>query len=293
MPPGRQPTDLVPHRVHRVEWDVNDRRTVVFRTGAHQTSDTPATTLGSAARHAACGQAAGTSRSTRRLSCSGDSVLDVGCGTGHLSAYLQEMYGVDPSGVDVKTSVRPRSLSASSTARQSPFPDHAFDHVVISEVLHHSHDPMALIRECRRVARRSTIVFEDLPDGRLGKLVLSLHVEAVCAVPPLSVSAGGIGEYRKALAWLGDQRPVCRTNPAAARMAQRVPARLVCVRASRFGYALTLTENDCTKRPLTITAAGPVSATRFVMTSSAARSPERIAPSIQPHIFAEVSVPAQ
>ncbi|EUA00427.1 hypothetical protein I547_4717 [Mycobacterium kansasii 824] len=30
-----------------------------------------------------------------------------------------------------------------------------------------------------------------------------------------------------------------------------------------------------------------------VMTSLAARSPERIAPSIQPHIVADVSVPAQ
>lgn len=37
----------------------------------------------------------------------GDSLLDVGCGTGLLSAYLQETYGVHPSGIDVKDFVRP------------------------------------------------------------------------------------------------------------------------------------------------------------------------------------------
>ena len=57
-----------------------------------------------------------------------------------------------------------------------PFADKAFDHVVLCFTLHHSHDPMALIQECRRVARRSIIVFEDLPDSRFGKLKVSLHV---------------------------------------------------------------------------------------------------------------------
>lgn len=42
----------------------------------------------------------------------GETVLDVGCGTGHLSAYLPEMYGVQPTGVDVKGFRRAQSRSA-------------------------------------------------------------------------------------------------------------------------------------------------------------------------------------
>ncbi|BBX96989.1 class I SAM-dependent methyltransferase [Mycobacterium lacus] len=82
----------------------------------------------------------------------GDSALDVGCGTGYLSAYLQEMYGVDPTGVDVKDSRRARIPFREFDGTSIPFPDNAFDHVVLSEVLHHSHDPMALVKECHRVA---------------------------------------------------------------------------------------------------------------------------------------------
>src|SRR5580692_9038297 len=88
-----------------------------------------------------------------------DSVLDIGCGTGHLSAYLQQLYEVDPTGVDVKDFRQAQIPFRKFDGTSIPFPDNAFDHAVLSEVLHHSHDPMALIKECRRVARRSVIVF--------------------------------------------------------------------------------------------------------------------------------------
>src|SRR4029077_13578419 len=84
----------------------------------------------------------------------GDSVLDVGCGTGDLSAYLREMYGAVPTGIDVKD-FRETDIEFSEFGGTSiPFPDRSFDHVILSEVLHHSHDPVTLISECRRVARR-------------------------------------------------------------------------------------------------------------------------------------------
>ncbi|MCV7149407.1 SAM-dependent methyltransferase [Mycobacterium riyadhense] len=134
----------------------------------------------------------------------GDSLLDVGCGTGHLSAYLQQMYGVDPSGVDVKdfrqTPIPFRRFDGATI----PFPDKAFDHVVVSEVLHHSHDPMGLIKQCHRIARRSIIVFEDVPDGRLGKVALFAHVQLFARCYRYPFRPAHLGAYRSALEWLGD-----------------------------------------------------------------------------------------
>jgi SAM-dependent methyltransferase len=133
----------------------------------------------------------------------GDSVLDVGCGTGYLCQYLDEMYGAEPTGLDVKDfRVAPiafRTFDGTSI----PFADEAFDHVVLCFTLHHSHDPMALIQECRRVARRSIIVFEDLPDSRFGKLKVSLHVEAFQRFYRIGTPRSAA--YRSALAWLSDK----------------------------------------------------------------------------------------
>jgi ubiquinone/menaquinone biosynthesis C-methylase UbiE len=134
----------------------------------------------------------------------GDSVLDVGCGTGHLSAYLREMYGVDPTGMDVKDFRQAQIRFQQFDGTSIPFPDNAFDHVVLSEVLHHSHNPMSLIKECRRVARRGILVFEDMPDGRLGKLILLAHVELFARYYHYPFRPAHIAEYRSALAWLGD-----------------------------------------------------------------------------------------
>lgn len=134
----------------------------------------------------------------------GDSLLDVGCGTGLLSAYLQETYGVHPSGVDVKDFRRAQIPFCEFDGTSIPFPDKAFDHAIVSEVLHHSHNPMTLIKECRRVARRSILVFEDVPDGRLGKFLLYVHVELFARYYRYPFRPARIGAYRAALEWLGD-----------------------------------------------------------------------------------------
>jgi SAM-dependent methyltransferase len=132
----------------------------------------------------------------------GDSVLDVGCGTGHLSANMQEMYGVRASGVDVRDFRNDQIPFQLFDGTSIPFPDGSFDHVVLSEVLHHSHDPMALLTECLRVARRSIILFEDMPEGRVGKLILYLHVRIFARRYDYPFQAASIRAYRSALAWL-------------------------------------------------------------------------------------------
>jgi len=132
----------------------------------------------------------------------GDSILDVGCGTGFLANQLREMYGVDPTGVDIRDArVSPIAFS-NFDGTSIPFPDKSFDHIVLSFALHHADDPLALARECHRVARRSVIVFEELPYSRPGKLVLALHV--ALSARYYSIGRPSSAAYRSALARLDD-----------------------------------------------------------------------------------------
>jgi len=133
----------------------------------------------------------------------GDSILDVGCGTGYLANQLREMYGVDPTGVDIRDArVSPIAFS-SFDGISIPFPDKSFDHIVLSFVLHHANDPLALARECHRVARRSVIVFEELPYSRPGKLLLAFHVALFARY--YSIRRPSSAAYHSALAWLSGQ----------------------------------------------------------------------------------------
>jgi SAM-dependent methyltransferase len=142
----------------------------------------------------------------------GDNVLDVGCGTGDLSAHLQEMYGVRPSAVDVMDFRQAQIPFQLFDGTSIPFPDKSFDHAVLSEVLHHSHDPMALLKECCRVAR-SIILFEDMPDGRLGRLILYLHGKIFARRYHYPFRPARISDYRSALVWLGDNAPCVARIP--------------------------------------------------------------------------------
>lgn len=130
----------------------------------------------------------------------GDTVLDVGCETGHLCQCLGDMHGATATGIDVHDArTIPIDFSVFD-GRSIPLDDNTFDHVVLSFVLHHCNDPMALIKECRRVARRSVIAFEDLPETRVEKALTTIHI----GVFRLAYRLESAGDYRTALTWLGE-----------------------------------------------------------------------------------------
>ncbi|HEX4521633.1 MAG TPA: class I SAM-dependent methyltransferase [Gaiellaceae bacterium] len=106
----------------------------------------------------------------------GWSVLDVGCGTGLLTAELSRRVGpssvtaVDPSESFVEA-VRERQPGATvkrAVAEQLPFPDASFDAAIAQLVVHFMSDPVAGLREMARVTRAGGAVAACVWDHSAG-----------------------------------------------------------------------------------------------------------------------------
>lgn len=95
-------------------------------------------------------------------------VLDVGCGDGQIDrAIMAERPDVAISGVDIL--VRPKTYIGVTPFDGSrlPFADRSFDVVQFVDVLHHTDDPMVLLREAKRVARIGIVLKDHGKDGPL------------------------------------------------------------------------------------------------------------------------------
>jgi SAM-dependent methyltransferase len=101
------------------------------------------------------------------------SVLDVGCGDGSVAHLLADARpDVRVEGIDVLVRPSTRIPVTEFDGRTIPFPDAAFDAVTFVDVLHHTDDPMILLAEARRVARRAVIVKDHCRDGVLANATL-------------------------------------------------------------------------------------------------------------------------
>lgn len=96
----------------------------------------------------------------------GARVLDVGCGDGAVARALLDLRpDLDVAGLDVLA--RPQShIPVSLFDGQSlPFENDAFDVVLFVDVLHHTDDPMVLLREADRVAKRAVVIKDHTTTG--------------------------------------------------------------------------------------------------------------------------------
>lgn len=91
----------------------------------------------------------------------GASILDLGCGFGAYSgALMQEglrCVGCDIN-VDYLRKAAAHGLPVTNVDSALPFRDHAFDTVLIFEVLEHVPDVEAILREAFRVARKNVLI---------------------------------------------------------------------------------------------------------------------------------------
>jgi SAM-dependent methyltransferase len=95
-------------------------------------------------------------------------VLDVGCGDGAIARLLQELRpDVRVRGIDVLVRPQTHIPVEPFDGQAIPYPDGSFDVVLFVDVLHHTDDPMVLLREAVRVARQAVVLKDHTANGVL------------------------------------------------------------------------------------------------------------------------------
>jgi SAM-dependent methyltransferase len=94
-------------------------------------------------------------------------LLDVGCGGAWLGDHFDNYTGIDvsPDAVEAARS-RGRQVLLVNGDEPLPFDEANFDGVVLKDVLEHVVEPVALVREVRRVLRPGGKVFASSPDAQ-------------------------------------------------------------------------------------------------------------------------------
>src|SRR6185312_7785491 len=91
-------------------------------------------------------------------------VLNVGAGTGSYEPPDRDVTAVEPSAVMRAQRPEGAAQCVAATAESLPFEDRTFDAAMAFSTVHHWRDPIAGLREMRRVARRVVVVTYDASD---------------------------------------------------------------------------------------------------------------------------------
>jgi SAM-dependent methyltransferase len=126
-------------------------------------------------------------------------VLNVGAGTGSYEPSDRHVLAVEPSAL--MRSQRPPDAAPClvGSAESLPFDDQTFDAAMAFATVHHWQDPIAGLREMRRVARRVVMFTHDTSDaGWLHRFWLTRDylpevADLVAGRPSLTALAGAIG----------------------------------------------------------------------------------------------------
>jgi len=95
-------------------------------------------------------------------------VLDVGCGDGRIDrGVMARRPDVSIEGIDVLVRPAVEIPVTPFDGRRIPHPDRSFDAVMFVDVLHHTEDPLVLLREAARVTRSAVVIKDHLLKGLL------------------------------------------------------------------------------------------------------------------------------
>jgi SAM-dependent methyltransferase len=101
----------------------------------------------------------------------GEVVVDVGCNSGYLHEFLPpacEIHGVDLSPALVAIAQTRYTSAIVAPAEALPFPDRYADVVTILGVIEYVFDPVQVMKELARVARRAILIEANHEDGVWG-----------------------------------------------------------------------------------------------------------------------------
>ena len=91
-----------------------------------------------------------------------DRILDLGAANSCLGQLLEKNYNCHAISLEVtQYQTQNRLPLVIFNGRDIPFKDNSFDIVLILFVLHHAEEPAQVLKEAKRICRRSVIVFED------------------------------------------------------------------------------------------------------------------------------------
>lgn len=103
----------------------------------------------------------------------GATVLDVGCGSGAISRImLEQRPDLRIQGVEVLIRPGCKIPVEQYDGKNLPYPDSSFDVCMCIDVLHHTEDAAAALRELTRVSRRFVLIKDHLSENRLDFLTL-------------------------------------------------------------------------------------------------------------------------
>jgi SAM-dependent methyltransferase len=93
-------------------------------------------------------------------------ILDVGCGDGTIDSIVQQARpDLIIRGIDVLVRLDTKIPVERFDGSTFPASDKSYDAVTFIDVLHHTEDPMVLLREAKRVARHRIVIKDHTCDG--------------------------------------------------------------------------------------------------------------------------------
>jgi SAM-dependent methyltransferase len=126
-------------------------------------------------------------------------VLNVGAGTGSYEPPDRDVTAVEPSALMRAQRPAGAARCVAAAAESLPFEDRSFDAAMAFATVHHWPDPIAGLREMRRVARRVVVFTHDTTDGGwLGRFWLTRDylpevADLIAGRPSLTEQADTIG----------------------------------------------------------------------------------------------------
>ena len=99
-------------------------------------------------------------------------VLDVGCGDGRVASRWTETLAVE--GIDVLARDDALIPIHAFDGLHMPFDDKSFDAVTLVDVLHHTDDPLVLLKEAARVTRAIVVIKDHIAETKLDHLTLRM-----------------------------------------------------------------------------------------------------------------------